>query len=475
MMTPSPSQIVRVMSVLSTLCLLNLPAQAKYGGGTGEPNDPYLIYTAEQMNTIGTEPNDWDRHFKLMADLDLEGLRINPIGYWTQTDSEDDIPFAGVFDGNGYTIRNFSYEESRDKYREYVGMLRYACGTEAKIRNLVLANSHIANEVSISHRGGIGPVGLLVGMLRDGTVANCHARDGSLTVSCIAGGLIGRNAYGIVEGCTSSATINGDGDGMGGLLGDNLKGIVYDSHSSGDILGGRHSYEMGGFTGTNDNGYIELCSASGNVSSGGSRIGGFAGSNWGTLLNCMASGTVSGYREVGGLVGGWNVGWILTCCAYGDVVGNNSVGGLVGENINYISHCYARGSVTGNEAVGGLVGNNTFYPILAGEIETCYSTGYVSGKNNVAGLVHRGNDFATTSEDCFWDIQTSGQDSSDGGIGKTMAEMQTAETFLDVGWDFMGETPNGTDDIWWILEGQDYPRLWWEVAEEADGTADKRG
>jgi hypothetical protein len=29
-----------------------------------------------------------------------------------------------------------------------------------------------------------------------------------------------------------------------------------------------------------------------------------------------------------------------------------------------------------------------------------------------------------------------------------------------------GETADGTDDIWWILEGQDYPRLWWELAEE---------
>ena len=28
--------------------------------------------------------------------------------------------------------------------------------------------------------------------------------------------------------------------------------------------------------------------------------------------------------------------------------------------------------------------------------------------------------------------------------------------------DFVGETDNGTDDIWWIVEGQDYPRLWWE-------------
>ncbi|MHC4546857.1 MAG: hypothetical protein ACYSYL_20460, partial [Planctomycetota bacterium] len=27
--------------------------EGKYGGGSGRPDDPYLIYTAEQMNTIG--------------------------------------------------------------------------------------------------------------------------------------------------------------------------------------------------------------------------------------------------------------------------------------------------------------------------------------------------------------------------------------------------------------------------------------
>ena len=41
--------------------------------------------------------------------------------------------------------------------------------------------------------------------------------------------------------------------------------------------------------------------------------------------------------------------------------------------------------------------------------------------------------------------------------------MQTAKMFLDAGWDFVGETANGTEDIWWILEGKDYPRLWWEL------------
>jgi len=64
--------------------------------------------------------------------------------------------------------------------------------------------------------------------------------------------------------------------------------------------------------------------------------------------------------------------------------------------------------------------------------------------------------------DCFWDIQTSGQAASAGGTGKTTAEMQTASTFLDAGWDFVDETANGMEDIWWIDEGKDYPRLWWE-------------
>jgi len=47
-----------------------------------------------------------------------------------------------------------------------------------------------------------------------------------------------------------------------------------------------------------------------------------------------------------------------------------------------------------------------------------------------------------------------------------MIQLQTASTFLDAGWDFVDETENGTEDTWWILEGQDYPRLWWELVED---------
>jgi len=29
----------------------------------------------------------------------------------------------------------------------------------------------------------------------------------------------------------------------------------------------------------------------------------------------------------------------------------------------------------------------------------------------------------------------------------------------------------GTEDIWWILEGQDYPRLFWEPTEAGEQSA----
>jgi len=44
--------------------------------------------------------------------------------------------------------------------------------------------------------------------------------------------------------------------------------------------------------------------------------------------------------------------------------------------------------------------------------------------------------------------------------------MQDIGPFLEAGWDFVDETENGAEDIWWILEGQDYPRLWWELIED---------
>jgi len=61
-------------------------------------------------------------------------------------------------------------------------------------------------------------------------------------------------------------------------------------------------------------------------------------------------------------------------------------------------------------------------------------------------------DFLTTIHNSYWDIETSGQSSSDGGEGKTTAEMKQQATFI--GWDFT--------NIWDIIEGVTYPYLRWQ-------------
>ena len=157
---------------------------------------------------------------------------------------------------------------------------------------------------------------------------------------------------------------------------------------------------------------------------------------------------------------------IIECFSSSDVSGFSNIGGLVGINCGTITNCYAIGSVNGVITVGGLVGRNSYFygqEVFPGNIYNCYSTGIVSGDVHVGGLI--GYSYAGEIDNSFWDIETSGWVTSDGGTGKSTAEMQMGRTFLNSRWDFVDETINGTEDIWWILEGRDYPRLWWGPTE----------
>ena len=72
MTTSSRSRILLTIPLLIAFCLVSFPAQAQYGGGTGEPNDPYQIATAEDLMLLGESPEDYDKHFILTTDTDLD-------------------------------------------------------------------------------------------------------------------------------------------------------------------------------------------------------------------------------------------------------------------------------------------------------------------------------------------------------------------------------------------------------------------
>ena len=125
-----------------------------------------------------------------------------------------------------------------------------------------------------------------------------------------------------------------------------------------------------------------------------------------------------------------------------------------------MNNCYCRGKVCGDLGAGGLIGFNS------GVVSNSYSVGAVSGQSPhsvVAGFVASNDEGSVNNS--FWDVQASGLSVSAAGLGlKTAQMMYDIGTYLEAGWDFMGETANGTEDIWWIDEGKDYPRLWWEAA-----------
>ncbi len=227
-----------------------------------------------------------------------------------------------------------------------------------------------------------------------------------------------------------------DSVGLFGAIGPG--GKVKNLGLEGGVVAGGGS--TGGLVGSNS-GMVANCYATAAVSGGsgggpgGGPTGGLVGSNSGTVTDCYANSAVSGgtdYDNAGGLVGS-NSGTVTSCYAAGSVSGSQCAGGLIGSNYDTVTNCYATGAVAGGFHTGGLVGEND-----AGTITNCYATGLVVscadyaatgglvGTNPVLGLV-------TSS---FWIIDSSGQATSRGGVGLTMAEMVSRSTYTDAGWDF---------------------------------------
>jgi len=417
-----------------------LPALPAFSGGTGEPDDPYLISTATYLNRIGHNPRLMKAHFKLVDNIDLTGLYFFII-------ANPGNPFAGVFDGNNRTISNFSYDSNGVNY---IGLFAYVDGSNAQIKDLGLIDPNID--------AGTGDrVGSMVGQISHGSLTGCWCDGGSVTADDSVGGLVGYSYFANISNSHSTANVVGDRE-VGGLLGTNYRGNISYSNSLATVSG---NGSLGGLVGSNLDGPISNCYASGDTTGNG-WAGGLVGSNaLGIISNSYSTGSVSAelYDYTGGLVGRNFKGTISNSYSSATVVGASRTGGLAGHNDRGdISNSYSKGSVEGDDAVGGLVGS--YYE---GTITNCYCTGSVVGNSNVGGLA--GIKFVSgTVADSFWDVNSSGLDTSAGGTPKTTVQMQDPNTFIAAGWDFVGESANGTKDIWRLCsKGTDYPKLAWQL------------
>ena len=270
-------------------------------------------------------------------------------------------------------------------------------------------------------------------------------------------GLFGYLASGgnVTDLAAENVNITGD-ESVGGLVGYS-EGTVSNSSSTGSVTGEGF---VGGLVG-----YVWYSSTVSNshftgTVTGDCNVGGLVGQNGGTISNSYSSGTVSGINwAVGGLVGrNLDLGTVSNSYSTASVASDNNVGGLVGENAGTVSNSYSSGDVTGNSVVGGLVGQSW------GTVSNCYATGSVSGSSDVGGLVGY-NSYDATVSNSFWDTQTSGQPTSDGGTGKTTAQMKNIATFSAVGWNVIAVADPGTRNpsyIWNIVNNVTYPFLSWQ-------------
>jgi hypothetical protein len=456
----------RLPCIVASWLLAGVLPAAQFAGGTGEPNDPYQIATAEQLLSIGSDPNLLDKHFVLLNDLDLDPnlpggqvftQAVIPPAVSGQEGSWSEIPFAGSFDGRGHKVCHLMIRADGAGHRGLFGYI----GKQGTVRDLGIVDADV-------HGGGP------LAQLNEGCIRRCYARS-RVSGGWGVGGLVGANEGEIID-CWAEGEVIGDAS-VGGLVGQNgTNGIILNSRASSQVscpYTGSHR-EIGGLVGTNY-GTIVHCHATGDVSGLiPEQMGGLVGAGGGIILNCHAAGNVSATRgrELGGLVG-HNPTFIAHSYATGNVSGGTSahgtrdgkpvsssaLGGLVGSNgQGYIYACYASGDVSGGDGssyLGGLVGSQSRW----GDVVDSYCVGRVqAGANSTAvgGLAGSGGSGINAS---FWDIEASGWAESAGGTGLTTAQMQDAATFLAAGWDWVGERANGLVDPWFIPESGGYPRL----------------
>jgi PGF-CTERM protein len=234
-------------------------------------------------------------------------------------------------------------------------------------------------------------------------------------------------------------------DPIGGFTGE-LDGA---GHAiSGLTINRSQTDEVGFFAGIGGSGQVHDVSLLNVSVTGSDRVGGLVGLNveGGVVENVSANGTISGSSLVGGLVG-YNVegGVVRNASAGGAVAGSEAVGGLIGANDDggVVRNASASGLVNASAAVGGLIGANA-----GGRIIHTFATGPVNGSDDVGGLI---GDNGGPVEDSYWDLNTTGQATSEGGIGLTTAQM-TGQAARDNMTGFAFGTA-------WETRPSDYPAL----------------
>ena len=205
--------------LILALCFTLLPTAAfaaetpSFGGGTGTPEDPWLITSqedlialAEFLNSGNAETFDTEAagignchgyYFKQTADIDLTGVSWEPIGY------SGSYYFAGNYDGDGHSIKNAISTGKVDPdgfaTAGIFGWVAFGSVENLHVKN---ANFVATGQNEYSYVGGIA------GVCYGSSIKNCSVVNSSLESkrnnnnNC-AGSIVGYSTGGTFEKCAA--------------------------------------------------------------------------------------------------------------------------------------------------------------------------------------------------------------------------------------------------------------------------------
>lgn len=326
---------------------------AQFGGGLGTAASPYIVSNETHLNNVRNYLNS---HFIQVNDIDLTSYQSGsgwlPIGNKT-------TPFCGVYNGNGFRIRNLKIDRPNNNDIGLFGVIKGVSTTS--LSRLIDIHVEYVDIVGNENVGG------LLGVIDNNhntQILLCSVEGGSVYGKRNLGGLIGA-ALGTKTGPATYSQTD-----IGSCF--TSVNVRYDAHVN-------NFPNIGGVVGYVYRGQLNNCYSIGNI------------------YAVNYSGTNTYVAEfVGGLIGSINQGYVYNCFSASAIFGvNNHIGGLIG-------------AVTGS----GI-----------------YGTDYYS----------------------FWDIQSSGQNTSGAGDGQTTAWFMDQSNFT--GWDF--------SNFWGIMPGinNGYPYL----------------
>ncbi|MHC4440625.1 MAG: hypothetical protein ACYS3S_25025, partial [Planctomycetota bacterium] len=245
----------RRIVIMSYLILQSSALSAEFAGGTGEPNDPYQIATAEQLIAIGSDRDLLEKSFVLVADIDLDPNLPDGRVFTDALIAKDDsnsvnshkgVFFHGVLDGQGHKIANLHIEGQhgydaglfgvldglvKDLHLTDVVVSGTPCGAIAGMNGGMILRCSVTGHVS-----GTRDVGGLAGF-SDGSLVECRA-EVQVTGNESVGGMVGRTTS-ILMRCEAQANVSGQ-QNVGGRIGCSSEGQIIKCQATGVVIGGNN-------------------------------------------------------------------------------------------------------------------------------------------------------------------------------------------------------------------------------------------